>query len=77
MACDGKCYLKKQLKKEEERETNNPVNIKLQNDVVLYFKTVKKFQVNSYPYQKLKLHNDSRSAIFKGNPSDIFHPPQS
>jgi hypothetical protein len=77
MACDGKCYLKKQLKKEEEKETNKPVYIKLQNDVVLYFKTVNHFQANAYPLQKLNLHNDSRSTIFKGNPLDIFHPPQS
>jgi hypothetical protein len=75
--CCGKCYLKKQLTKDQDQEKNKTVPIS-ENKTEPLFDAFHKIQCNHEDYFKVRknilLTNDPiHSRRF---PADIFHPPE-
>lgn len=72
--CEGKCYLDKELKKEEKRQSDLPAAIKDKSEkspnTLIVLKhlplTACFIQELAFPYQQAQSHPA---------PSDIFHPP--
>lgn len=75
MKCNGKCHLKKQIKKQEEQKSKKEkrnTEKEIQNFLL--------FRTNLLPKPKVQVVNASSLYKFKHNPrsciSDIFHPPR-
>lgn len=74
--CNGKCYLKKQLKKAENgKEEGMPESLK--QKVELFFV----YKVSKTPLNNLSLESKFGDMVSKLHPSPhiegVFHPPQS
>ena len=70
--CKGKCFLKKQLQKEESSK-NNPSSIKEKSDIVLYLEDELKKSTASI--ETNILYPDYLEKKYSGSSSSIFHPP--
>jgi hypothetical protein len=73
MKCNGKCYLKKQLAQQEEKQNNNPVSFEKLPDIFWAANTFD-FSQQLFP---VTIHQFSNSPIlqFSNFPNSFFHPP--
>ena len=76
MHCNGQCYLAKQLKQAEEKETAIP-NLNQLKDLSLYFNTkaesLRFFSDDSFSFTPLAY---LLSEPIKSYPGSVFHPPE-
>lgn len=75
MECNGKCYLKKELKKDEERKTDEKSPLKVE---VLMLIDNKILEVNSpieFQVEKIESSDYTTGRLLSGFNTDIFHPP--
>ncbi len=74
MECNGKCYLKKELKKDEERKSDE----KITKVEVLLFCEFKIIELDPVPEFQIEKSEDSKylkRPLSSGYDMDIFHPP--
>jgi len=75
MACNGKCYLAKQIRIQEERENKLPISIlKNMEQIILFCSVLSNIELRSiifeqtliigFPYQ-LKIYYSALNAIFQ------------
>jgi len=72
--CQGKCHLKKQLEKDNERQERNNQNLK-SNLEVLFSQDISKLTIHHYQESFESFCKVSCSSIQKGHLAGIFHPP--
>jgi len=73
--CDGKCYLAKKLRVQEENKRKNIPKINLEN----HFHIVNKNHFSIQPYDPIsgQKFNPIESVVFSSSYiNDVFHPPQ-
>lgn len=76
MHCDGKCFLKKELEKQEEQESKLPFSIKEKLERELFVENYAHI-FNRYFPLALKITFPPYCSVLFPNPSfDILHPPQ-
>ncbi|MBI1288778.1 MAG: hypothetical protein GC178_14515 [Flavobacteriales bacterium] len=74
MKCDGKCHLKKEIRKaENEKEEGQTVSVRM---MVEFFQPIKQFSL-----RELFLQTEKHCSIYGENPisghlTSIFHPPR-
>ena len=73
MRCCGKCFLKKQLKKQEKQE-QSPYAGKDKTEILL-FSPVKSFVFNSCQFRLKREYHPYRNSIPVSLPHSVFHPP--
>ena len=74
LECNGKCYLKKELKKDEERKTDEKTGTKVE---VLLFSENSSFQLEVpiiFQIEKTEA-SEYTDRLLTGHNMDVFHPP--
>ena len=71
--CKGKCFLKKQLQKEESNK-NNPSSSKEKSEIVLYFADELKKDI-SFLLEKNIFYRDYVEKEYSAELTCVFHPP--
>lgn len=75
MHCNGKCYLKKQLQKEDKKENSNPTFAKEKLEVQFFSKINFLFQKRNFTSPP-KLTTIYLFTEYSKHLPSIFHPPQ-
>ena len=75
MECNGKCYLKKELKKDEERKTDEKSPIKVEVLMLLDTEIISVDTPIEFQIEKTETSDYSTNRLLSGFNSDIFHPP--
>ncbi len=75
MQCDGKCYMKKQLKATEENQTKLPFNVKEFQEIIFFCSSSEKASVENIVLSEV-LYAQPIIAEYISPSFSIFHPPK-
>ena len=78
MNCNGKCYLAKQLQKEEkkEKEEKAPVEQRVKIDVLCFYKKTVRDLLVQYKLEEKSILSNSMDELKEGYLTKVFQPPQ-
>jgi hypothetical protein len=74
MHCNGKCYLAKQLKEQEQQEHQSHAPKKEQFEIQLFFSTLVYSLVGIQGIPGLEYFEPAEKTL-SANPRSVFHPP--
>ena len=76
MNCNGKCYLMKELAKENEKPLSSDKRTASQEFEVLFFQEVKSYQIITIYFKSdVKTNTRYSNLYFYLNSHSVFHPP--
>ena len=75
MECNGKCYLKKELEKDEERKTDEKSPLKVEVLMVLDTKVVEVDSPIEFQIEQTETSDYTTGRLLSGFNMDVFHPP--
>ncbi|MGB1204141.1 MAG: hypothetical protein ACPG5B_00775 [Chitinophagales bacterium] len=75
MKCNGKCFLKKQIKENKENKTNFPSSLPEEITNITLFTIANSVQTLFVPSQKYKVVSTPQKLSIQGYLREIFHPP--